>query len=232
MIHIQILVIKKMIEFRKNFNCTGLVQLKIFKVANILKKIAFISALILVFSCQEKITEIRYYPNDALFANENAEIIGLDTTKLNFKKITNKIGTFYEGFGELVVEFHDGYIKKRVIPFVYGSGLIKERNILQITSDSILIDNRYPISELKRILKRHYTNKGKIPYYSESPYSTLVEVTVDTSKSGKELKEDLIRLTRTFDEIKNELQDTIKLYVYFDYLRQTPRPPPPPASKE
>lgn len=235
MIHIQTLVIKRMVELRNTFNCTDLIQLKqkkfLFKVANYLKKIVLILALILIFSCQEKIKEIRYYPNNILFSNENTEVIGLDTTKLNFKQITNKIGTFDEGYGKLVVEFDDGNMKKRIIPFAYGSGLIKERNILEITSDSILIDNGYSISELKRILKRHYTNKGEIPYYSETPYNTLVEVTVDTSSSGKELKEDLIRLTRTFDEIKNEVQDTIKLYVYFDYLRQTLRPPPPPKKE-
>ncbi|HHC80878.1 MAG TPA: hypothetical protein ENK46_13410 [Flavobacteriia bacterium] len=182
----------------------------------------------MIFSCQEKMIKIQYYPDDTLYTEKNAEIIRLDTTKLNFKQITDKIGTFYNRFGKLVVEFDDGKVKKRVIPFVFDGGLIKERNILEITSDSILIDDRYPISELKRILKRHYTNKNNISYYSESPYNALVEVTIDTNKSGKELKQVLTNLTSTFDEIKNELQDSIKLSIYFDYSRQTPRPPRPP----
>lgn len=194
-----------------------------------LKSISVILILILLFtSCQENETKIQYYPDDTLYTEKNAEIIRLDTTKLNFKQITDKIGTFYNRFGKLVVEFDDGKVKKRVIPFVFDGGLIKERNILEITSDSILIDDRYPISELKRILKRHYTNKNNISYYSESPYNALVEVTIDTNKSGKELKQVLTNLTSTFDEIKNELQDSIKLSIYFDYLRQTPRPPRPP----
>jgi len=193
-----------------------------------LKSILVILILLLFSSCQENKIKIQYYPDDTLYIEKDAEIIRLDTTKLNFKQITDKIGTYYNNFGKLVVEFDDGKLKKRIIPFVYDGGLIKERNILEITSDSILIDDGYAISELKRILKRHYTNKGKIPYYSESPYNALVEVTVDTSKTGKELKQALTNLTRTFDEIKDELQDSIKLSIYFDYLRQTPLPPAPP----
>jgi hypothetical protein len=169
-----------------------------------------------------------------MFLLENYELIGLDTTKLNFQQITNRV--MNDGFdsdsGNLIVEFDDGEIKKRVVPYFFGSGLYKEKNILKIKSDSILIDKNYPITELKRILKRHYLNKGKIPYYSDSPQKTIVEVTIDSSKNGKELKEVLTKLTRTFDEIKEEINDTIELRVFFDYFRQIPPPPPPPKIEE
>jgi len=193
-----------------------------------LRKIIYISIIFLVLSCDNKTTETRYYPTDREFSKENSELIGLDTTELNFREITNKVGTYYEDYGKLVVEFDDGAIKKRITPYVYDGGFIKHKNVLEIKSDSILIDDHYPISELKRILKRHYQNKGKIPYYSESPNKTLVEVTIDTSKNGKELKEILIKLTRSFDEIKKETNDSIELRVFFDYFRQIPPPPPPP----
>ena len=193
-----------------------------------MRKALYISTIFLILSCENKPPEIRYYPTDRPFHNETSELIGLDTTKFNFKQLTNKVGTFYKDYGKLVVEFNDEKVTKRITPYVYDGGLIKFRNILEIKSDSILIDEGYSISELKRILKRHYLNKGEISYYSDSPKKALVEVTVDTNKTGKELKEVLIKLTRTFDEIKEELNDTIELRVFFDYMRQTPPPPPLP----
>ncbi|MEX2349714.1 MAG: hypothetical protein WD554_02445 [Flavobacteriaceae bacterium] len=139
---------------------------------------------------------------------------------------------FDSDFGNIMVEFDDGEIKKRIMPYFYSNGLYREKNILKLKSDSILIDDNYPISELKRILKRHYLNKGKVPYYSDSPQKALIEVTIDTIKNGKELKEVLTKLTRTFDEIKEEINDTIELRVFFDYFRQIPPPPPPPKMEE
>lgn len=38
----------------------------------------------------------------------------------------------------------------------------------------------------------------------------------------------LIKITRAFDEIKDEVNDTIELRVFFDYFRQFPPPPLPP----
>ncbi len=197
-------------------------------VATHMKKILLLTTIILILSCENKTIETRYYPTNREFHKDSIELIGLDTTDLNFRQLTNKVGAFYEDKGNLiVVEFDDGQIKKRLIPYVYTGGLIKIKNVLQIKSDSILIDNGYAIGELKRILKRHYLNKGKIPQYSDSPEKALVEVTIDTNRTGKELKEVLIRLTNTFDDIKTEINDTIELNVFFDYFRQIPTPPPP-----
>ncbi len=194
-----------------------------------MRKILILTTIILILGCENKPTEIRYYPTNREFNKDSIELIGLDTTGLNFRQLTNKSADFYVDEGNLVVvEFDDGQIKKRVIPYVYTGGLIKMKNVLQIKSDSILIDDGYPISELKRILKRHYINKGEIPQYSDSPERALVEVTIDTNHSGKELKEVLTRLTRSFDEIKSEINDTIELRIFFDYFRQIPPPPMPP----
>jgi len=183
----------------------------------------------LILSCQKQVTEVKYYPFDRPFNKEKAEIIELETTPLNFKEITNKIGPYFdERFGNLVVEFEDGKINKRIIPYVYDSGLIKRKNILKIKTDSILIDDGYPISELKSLMKRHYLNKNKIPYYSDSPQKAYVEISIDASKNGRELKELLSKLTYTFDEIKTEIKDSIKLVIFFNNFRQIPPPPPPP----
>ncbi len=192
-----------------------------------MRKITFILIVLLTFCCKNKTSKIRYYPTNNQFLSEQSEIIGLDTTKLNFRQITNKIVAYKRNSKKLLVEFDDGQIKKRIAPYSYDGGLIKYKNVLQIRSDSILIDNGYAIDELKRILKRHYLNKGKIPYYSDSPQRAIIEVIIDTSKTGKELKEILTKLTRSFDEIKSEINDTIEMRIFFNYFRQIPIPLPP-----
>ena len=193
-----------------------------------MKKALYISTILLFLSCKNEPTEIRYYPTDRAFSKKTSKLIGLDTTKLNFRQLTNKVGTYYKDFGKLVVEFNDGRIKKRITPYVYDGGLIKYRNVLPITSDSILKEKGFHISELKRILKKHYLNKDENFRYAQSPKKALVAVTIDTSKNGKELEMVLVKLTRAFDEIKEEVNDTIELRVFFDYFRQIPPPPPPP----
>ena len=189
-----------------------------------------ISTILLTLSCNQKTSEIRYYPNEQYLLDESVEIIGLDTTKLNFREITNKLEQHYENNTHMIVQFDDGNITKKILPHVYGNGLVKIKNVLKIKTDSILIDDGYRISELKRILKRHYTNNGEIPYYSANFYQASVEITIDTNKTGKELKQVLKTVTRTFDEIKTEIQDSIQLNIFFSYSRQTPPPPPPPKN--
>lgn len=186
-----------------------------------MKKIILISTILLILSCENKTTDIRYYPTDREILNEQMEIIALDTTTLNFRQITNKIGNDYypePNFKEIALEFYDGQIKKIVIPYVYSGGLIKQKNVLVITNDSILIDNGYRIDELKRILKRHYQNNGKIPNYPVSAHKALIEVNIDSTKTGLEIKEILTKLTHSFDEIKSEINDSTELRVFIsDY---------------
>ena len=150
---------------------------------------------------------------------------------MNFKDITDWISKNQYNEIMSVIEFKDGQILKKIIPFVRGNGLYRERNILSITSDSIFIDNGYPISDLKWILKRHYANNGKDYRYSDSPERAGVEITLDTNKTANELKHCLINLTRTFEEVNSEGKDTLQLKFIFDYFRQIPPPPPPPKTE-
>ena len=197
-----------------------------------LKKAFFISTILLILGCANNPTEIRYYPSQTNPLNNKAVLMGLDTTDLNFRQITNKVANYYRKPEYLVIEFNDGRIKKRITPYVYTGGLIRYRNVFPITSDSILKDGGYSILELKRLLKKHYTNNDKDFKYAQSAKRAIVEVTIDTSKSGKELKEVLTKLTRTFDQIQEETIDTLELKVFFDFFRQIPPPPPPPPKME
>lgn len=188
----------------------------------------FILTLLLIVGCKVGTTEIRPYPTFPISQQDSIEKLDLDKTNMNFKDITKWIGQNQHNEIRSVIEFKDGRISKEIIPYVRGNGFYKKKDILSITSDSILIDDGYPISELKRILKRHYTNNGKNFRYPESAERAAVEITLDTNKTANELRHSLINLTRTFDEVNSEVKDTLQLKFIFDYFRQIPPPPPPP----
>jgi hypothetical protein len=102
-----------------------------------------------------------------------------------------------------------------------------QRNLLTITSDSILIDKGYPISELKPILIRHYTNNGKVLRYPKSYDKAYVGISLELNETGKDLKKLLINLTSVFDEVNLEVTDSLELHIYFDIFRHASPPPKP-----
>lgn len=151
----------------------------------------------------------------------------LDTTSLNFAELTKLVFKNFKNNKRVVIEIYDGNIEKRISPTIFSE--LKKRNVLSITSDSILIDDGYAISELKPILKRHYTNNDLKFSYPESYSKAVVEITLDTNATKKDLKQTLINLTRNFDEINSELKYSLSLRTYLSIFRQIP---PPPQLKE
>jgi len=196
-----------------------------------MRKIFFLSTLLLILSCKKRTPEIRYYPTYPISQQDSIEKLDLEKTTMNFKEITNWIGENQYNEIRSVIEFKDGQIIKKIIPFVRGNGYYRERNILSISSDSIFIDDGHSISELKWVLKRHYTNNGKNFRYPDTSDHAGVEITLDTNKTANELKHSLINLTRIFDEVNSEVNDTLQLKFIFDYFRQIPPPPPPPKQQ-
>jgi len=191
----------------------------ILNVAIHLKKILLISTFILIFSCQ-KTTETRYYPSKKQFENSNISIINIDNTKLDFNELNNKIERNQESGINTVIEFLDNGILRKIIPFKSGNGLIKMRNVLVITPDSILIENGFTINKLKILLKKHYLNNGKNQHYSDSPKRAIVELLIDSSKSKMNFKKTLLLLTKTFDEINTETNNNLELNILFENFRQ------------
>lgn len=193
-----------------------------------MKKAILISFLSLFFSCQNKTVNIRYYPSeDYLLSKTDILKIDLDTDNLNFEEITQKVSKNQYFGGYTLIEIEGNEVVKRIIPIHDDVGLYKIKNKLRIKSDSILIDDGHPISDLKRILKRHYTNNGKNYKYSDSPQKSVVEINLDSNKTAKDLKQLLTNLTDTFDEINNEVSDTLQLVIFFNYFNEVPSTTPP-----
>ncbi|MBU2929735.1 hypothetical protein [Winogradskyella psychrotolerans] len=183
-----------------------------------MKRTAIITIITLILSCQKTKTEIYFYPSKEIYKNSQLEKIDLDSTLLDFKYFTDNSGDFPYTEKRISVEFIDEKgIKKCVIPAKYDSALYKQKNVLVIKSDSIMVDNTYSIIKLKQILKRHFTNNGNDIEYSDSPDKAIVELNLKSDTNGKELKRVLNNLTNIFDEINNETKDSLELKLFFDY---------------
>ena len=193
----------------------------------ILNKITLI-LILLISGCSQKPTEIRHYPDEDIYKSGKTVQINLNQDDLTFKEITDSIHQYQTTDLVTLFELEDGRTLKRIMPYTYSGGLIKTKNVLTITTDSILIDNGYSIDRLPDLLARHYMNKGENPIYSDSPERAIVEVSLDTSKSAIEVKQFLNKLTQTFDNLKGRTADSLKLQLMFNYFRQIPPPPPPP----
>lgn len=177
----------------------------------------------ILIGCKSQESETKYYPSQ----NFNDEIIelDLDTTSLDFREIKGFVTRNIVVDKSVLINIRDGRVLKKIYPRIYTE--IRKRNTLSITSDSILIDEGYPISELKPILKRHYTNNDKIFSYPKSYKKAVVEITLELDETGKDLKKSLINLTSVFDEVNLEIKDSLELIIYFSTLRHIPPPPKP-----
>ena len=174
--------------------------------------------------------KVFYYPSYSENSGNKFETINLEKTDLNFKGIVNRID---RNLNETLIEFKDGRNIKKIKAFVHNGGLIKRKNILQISTDSVLIDNGYLISDLKKLMKRHFLNKGKIEYYSDSVEKAIFEISLNPNENANELKETLKKLTFEFDSLKKEINEKIELIIFFSYFRfEKINIPPPPLEME
>ncbi|TXE15394.1 hypothetical protein ES692_16805 [Psychroserpens burtonensis] len=180
----------------------------------------------ILIGCKSQENETKYYPTQSL----NDEIIKLDlnTTSLDFREIKALVSRSILADRSVLVEIKDGRILKKIYPRIYTEML--QRNLLTITSDSILIDKGYPISELKWILIRHYTNNGKELRYPKSYDRAYVGISLELNETGEDLKKSLLNLTSVFDEVNLEVKDSLELHIYFDTFRHAPPPPTKPKS--
>lgn len=195
-----------------------------------MRKITFILVFSTFLSCIREDKKVIYYPSYSENSENKFETINLEKTALNFKEIVNRID---QNFNETLIEFKDGKNIKKIKVFVHNGGLIKRKNVLQISTDSVLIDNGYLISDLKKLMERHFLNKGKIQYYSDSVEKAIFEISLNPNKNANELKETLKKLTFEFDSLKKEINEKIELIIFFSYFRfEKINIPPPPLELE
>lgn len=196
-----------------------------------IQKSFFLLFFLSVVSCSKQSTETRYYPNQELFETVDlSNVINLETTSLNFKEITDRINSDFDNPKTiLAIEFQDDSLKKRVTPLVYQPlSLYKGKNNLRVTRDSVFRNFGYPIEDIQNIMRKQYANNGKITDFCDSPEKCWIEISIDTAAASIELKEALIKVTRSYDLIQPEIAELNRLMIFFDHSRQSRLPPPPP----
>ncbi|UMB61427.1 hypothetical protein MHL31_04285 [Lutibacter sp. A80] len=177
-----------------------------------MKKIIYLLILFSIVSCENE--KVKYYPSDFDISEFNGEIISLDSTNYNFSQITDKID-----FQNLILEFNDNKTTKQVIPYNFKFGSFRKKNILGIDSDSIYKENGFSIDKIDLIMEKHYLNKGKNNEYPDFSKKAVVAIMIDSTDSGKKLKKLLVKVTNSFDKLEIKSNDTLKLYVFLNYLK-------------
>ncbi|GAB1858720.1 hypothetical protein MHTCC0001_35600 [Flavobacteriaceae bacterium MHTCC 0001] len=183
--------------------------------------------LLLFLSCQntEENTE-KYYPNKNFFDSKKTRKIDLGNNSPKPSKLPILINDIYEEdslpYFEIIKSKNE-VIKIMPLMGGMGNGYYKEDFFLSITQDSILsyLGKNYLLSDLNRILKKHYEDYGK---------NACVEISIDDDASlgNSALKKTLIKLTSSFENLDLKNKDSIELKVVLSNLRFTPKPPPRP----
>jgi hypothetical protein len=179
-----------------------------------------------LLSCEKKEITVKYYPTEDVVNDSSSVVFELDSLKMNFKEFVNKCYELEDLQKQTIVELIDGDTLKKIKIHVKGNGLFYQRNILYVINDSIQKDKNYPLSDLEKIMKKHYLNNGKIDNYPDSADRALVLITLKDNQNVNDLKNHLLTITKAFDEINKENKDSLRLNIFIENLV----PPPPPLN--
>lgn len=170
-----------------------------------------------------------YYPSKKFFDENNMVKINLDSTLLNFKKITNEVINM--GYADSIIPYAYFQINDTIKNIFLGDiswGYIRSRNMVKIKNDSIYKIETYPLKNTYNILKIHYENNGKDIGFADSPEKAFVVIELDTNANAKNLIKALDHLTNEFDKLNIIHKDSLELKVALTYFSQIPPPPKPP----
>ncbi|PQV48462.1 hypothetical protein CLV33_105322 [Jejuia pallidilutea] len=201
-----------------------------------MKKLLLIIIAINLLYCKGKAFDenqkVKYYPSEKYFESNGVVEIDLYNPNINFKKIYRRVNELHVNDSTPYFEITHDDTLRRIMPLRNDWGHGSSYNILGISKDSIWKENGYPITELYKLLKKHYENCGKNPQYSISAEKAWVEVELDTNATGSDLEKALLNLTNIFDKLNRTHADTLELKVGLSYFSQIPPPPPPPKDAE
>jgi methyl-accepting chemotaxis protein len=190
----------------------------------------FLFLILILFSCQEQRNKNKrikfYYPNQSEF-NKSAEyeLVDVKTFK-NFDVLIDSVENIKYKSKRIYINVQNDNTEYNILASTFFGQdyppIIKFKNILKISSDSISKNVKYPIDSLKNVLKRDLENFGKNNRLSDSPKKLIVSVTTDIGK----LESLLTKICKTFNEIKTESTDTLLLNLQLNRRLEIVPPPP------
>lgn len=170
---------------------------------------------------ENKYQRIVYYPSESEFSNPQFLVpIDLDTTSLNYWDLAMMTPANDYRRNVPFFEIKGDSITKRIVPFLIDYPLVKRNEVITVTMDSIFADKEYNIDELDKVLKNIIGNQKNLKFsnYQKNPNIIRLAIDIDTNSTGKQLKKVLIKTTDSFEKVKEEVSDSIRLILYFDTL--------------
>lgn len=202
-----------------------------------MKKIS-VFLLVLLLSCQNKKQLKIYYPTKNTFLNLR------NPSKLKLQSFTS--------FGELVDTLQHYKYKGKVAIFNFknknteynfqastffgdcGPPIIKLKNVIGISPDSIYKNNKYyPLDSLCFLLKKDLLNNGRDIEFSKNSKKLIVSLTISEKAEITELKKLLLKVFKSYNKIKKETIDSIIWNLQFNkFIQLTPPPTSVPIENE
>lgn len=185
--------------------------------------------MLIIFGCKEKAT--LYYPNKDWFENEGS-LVKIEHRAINFEQLRNAISNIYQKEKVPYVEMHKNDSTIKIIPLQYDSdGYYKHKNFVTISKDSVFtMTESQKNDQLQSIMIKQYSNNGKKPEYAEDAKSVTIIIDMPMDENGIETERLVFKLISTFNEVNTKFNDTLELYIAFNF-RQAPPPPPPPINQ-
>ena len=200
-----------------------------------MKKTLIILAVVGLFSCKNQDEKKFYYPSEQDYANiENPVKLNLDNFS-NYEELIDSIEILMADQRNVIsyiIQNNNFYFFKINSLEEKGGTTpyhIKLRNLLGISTDSLLKNDYYSIDSLESFLKKDLLNYGKDNNFSDNPNKFIVSFELDENERILELNKLLIKVFETYNQLKGVDKDTIPLNIYFNWKHVFPKPPPMPT---
>ena len=187
---------------------------------------------LILISCKNNEKSIKkelFYPNQSEFSkNGNYQFLDLKAFE-NFDGFVDSLENLNYRGKKGYLKFESNKLKINILVSTtfgqYSPILLKFKNILSVSKDSLKKEKDYPIRDLKNILKKDLLNFGKNNRYSDSPEKLIVSLTSEID----ELENLLFKVSKVFNEIQQESTDSLSLNIFIN--RRTEIYPPPPRTE-
>ena len=185
--------------------------------------------LLILVSCKnnknEIVTEL-YLPNQSEFSeSENYQLVNIKSFE-NFDTLVDSLENLNYLGKKAYLKIENNNSKYNVlVSTTFGQcfpPLLKFKNILSISKDTIKKEKKFPISDLKMIMKKDLLNYGKDNNYSDSPEKLVISLTTEI----EQLEILIIKVSKAFKEIQEESSDSLNLNLFLNRRMEIyPRPP-------
>ena len=187
----------------------------------------------IILSCADRSSEtINYYPNKDFYKNEKLVGINLEEEYSNITSLMNRINQIYNKDSIPYIDFNIKDLKVNLVISQNPYGLISERNLLEITKDSIKGCHNVSIEKLDSILPEYYYNPREQLCNPVNPKRAAIDVSLKPKDNIETLKALLSKIILNFDKIRVKKNDTLDLYVTINYYNSILPPPPPEILKK